>query len=79
MASNRILLDTNAVSDVMNGFPQVLEVLQQYDEYAVPSIVLGELYFMAENSARRVENYGRVEEFMKGIAVVEITRETARY
>lgn len=78
MMSNRVLLDTNAVSDVMNGFTEVLDILRRYESYAVPAIVMGELYFMVENSARKIENLARVEAFLDGVSVLPVTQETAK-
>lgn len=78
MTNSRILLDTNAVSDVMNGFAEVIDILRGYDSYAVPAVVMGELYFMVENSSRKIENRARVEAFLEGVSVLPVTQETAK-
>ena len=70
------LTDTNAVSDVFKGQDSVSRLIEQADEIYVPSIVLGELYFMAENSARRVDNYAQVEEFVKNRTVLDCNQLT---
>lgn len=60
----KFLLDTNAIIALMKGKPRLVARLRQYhpSDFAVPSVVLHELYYGACKSARVDENRRRVEE-----------------
>lgn len=75
--SGKLLIDTNAVSAVLEENSVVVAILVASDQIYVPSIVLGELYYMAENSGRKQANYERVARFMKGRIIVNCDAITA--
>jgi tRNA(fMet)-specific endonuclease VapC len=78
MSSAVYLLDTNAVIPMLNGDSAATKIINQSQRIYVPVIVLGELYFGAENSANVIANVKRVDEFMSRYAVLYCNNETAR-
>ncbi len=59
--SGRYLLDTNVVIAVLGEDAAVLDRLGAAQEVFLCSIVLGELYYGARNSARVAENVARID------------------
>ena len=72
------LLDTNAAIARINGDQMVEQLLQRADEIFVPVIVLGELYYGAENSAKMQENLGQIEHFRNSVVTLNCDADTAR-
>lgn len=62
--SGIFLADTNAVSDALKDNASILHIMTEADVIYIPSIVLGELYFMAENSAKQLANYAQINQFI---------------
>jgi tRNA(fMet)-specific endonuclease VapC len=58
-----IIVDMNAVSDFWRRVPQVMAHFDNPQTVFVPSVVIGELYYMALNSARKAENLERLDAF----------------
>ena len=77
--SGRILLDTNIVIALFAGDPAVTKKLAETEEVFVPSIVLGELYFGAHNSARVEENIARIGAFAESNTVLRCDSSTAKH
>ena len=75
----RFLLDTNIVTALFAQEAAVLQQLEQAMEVFLPSIVLGELYYGAEKSARAEANIERVQEFAARSAVLACDSETAQF
>jgi len=73
------LLDTNAAIAAINGDSALLVVTQTADQLFVSSVVLGELYFGAENSAKREKNMQTVEQFARDGHILSCDAETARW
>jgi tRNA(fMet)-specific endonuclease VapC len=63
------LPDTNAAVAYLNGNIAIATLLGGGTVF-ISSIVLGELYFGAENSSRRAENIARVAAFAEGRSIV---------
>jgi tRNA(fMet)-specific endonuclease VapC len=74
--------DTNIVIALFDADEAVLANLDLALEVFVPAIVLGELFFGAAKSARRVENVAKVERFAAASSVlacdVQVAREYGR-
>lgn len=71
------LLDTNAAIAVLSGNKKLRNQIQTEDVF-LSSVVLGELYFGAENSGRRVENLEKVDEISRACIVLTCDQQTAR-
>jgi tRNA(fMet)-specific endonuclease VapC len=72
------LLDTNAAIPLLNGDPVMKKMVSEADEIFIPVIVIGELYFGAENSGQVVTNIQRVDDFAARYAVLHCDVATAR-
>ncbi len=53
---NGNLMDTNVVVRILNGDTNLVQQLKQYNNLCSSSVVLGELLYGAEKSARSAEN-----------------------
>jgi tRNA(fMet)-specific endonuclease VapC len=54
-------------------------VVGSADEIFIPVIVVGELYFGAENSSRQADNIARVDEFITRYTILDCDVQTARF
>lgn len=72
------LLDTNAAIARINGNQAIEQLLQRADEIFVPVIVLGELYYGAENSAKVQENLEQIERLRANVITLNCDSDTAR-
>jgi tRNA(fMet)-specific endonuclease VapC len=72
-------LDTNIVIALFAQDANVLQQLGQAAAVFIPSIVLGELYYGAQKSARSEANVQRVTEFAAQSAVLVCDTETAQH
>jgi tRNA(fMet)-specific endonuclease VapC len=76
--SGEIALDTSAAVRFLNGDITVTERILALPEVTLPMIVVGELLFGAENSARPLQNLPRYLEFISACRAVPLGRETAK-
>lgn len=72
------LLDTSVAIAFINRDASVLEKVNEAAVIAVPSVVLGELYYGAEKSGRVRYNLDRIEEFSVGHVILSCDEGTAR-
>jgi tRNA(fMet)-specific endonuclease VapC len=77
--SGRVLLDTNIVIALFAKEAVVEQHLAETEEVFISSIVLGELYYGAQKSARVETNIARVNTFAAGSAVLGCDTATAQY
>ncbi len=75
--SGRYLLDTNIVIALFADDSRVLDHLQKADETFIPNVVIGELYYGAQKSARVTENMERIGKFVAKSAILACDEETA--
>lgn len=75
--SGEIALDTSAAIRFLNGDTTITERVLALPEIVLPTIVVGELLFGAENSTRPLQNLPRYLEFILACEVVPLGRETA--
>ncbi|RYE41716.1 MAG: PIN domain-containing protein [Sphingobacteriales bacterium] len=52
MTGNRILLDTNIISAWLKGDTTIAHNIDQSEDVYIPVVVIGELYYGAENSTQ---------------------------
>lgn len=76
--SGRVLLDTNIVIAFFAQEPIVLQNMQAVDQFLIPSVVLGELYFGARKSGKVAHNLKRIDELATTTAILGCDAETAR-
>jgi tRNA(fMet)-specific endonuclease VapC len=77
--TGRFLLDTNIVIALFAQDSSVLQHVGEADEVFVPAIVLGELYYGAQKSARIEENLGKIDEFASEAAILGCDEHTAKH
>lgn len=73
------LFDTNIVIGLFANESSITEKIKSYSgKIFIPSIVLGELFYGAGQSARKDENIKNIEEFGEASLVLDCDIETAR-
>lgn len=75
--NGRFALDTNILIALFGGDESVVGRFAESDELFVPSIVLGELYYGAYNSARVRQNVARIETLKRATTVLGCDGATA--
>jgi tRNA(fMet)-specific endonuclease VapC len=74
-----LILDTNAVSAMLDGDPQIKPLVKGATQIHIPAIVIGEYRFGLLQSSRR-SNYERsLERVMARAVVLNITESTASH
>src|SRR5882672_6053759 len=76
--SGKYLLDTNVVIALFAGEPWVRRHLEVSPDIFLPSMVIGELYYGACASGRKVANLQRIDELVKVSDVLTCDAQTAR-
>ena len=77
--SGRYLLDTNIIIALFAGEKTVLDAAQEAEEIFIPAIVIGELYYGAENSSKRQANLTRIDSFVEVNVILDCDASTARW
>ncbi|MEM7533083.1 MAG: type II toxin-antitoxin system VapC family toxin [Chloroflexota bacterium] len=75
--SGNYTVDTNIVIALFRDDKAVVEQVQRSTTIHVSSIVLGELYYGAEKSAKVAENIARIDQFVDDVVVVGCDRQTS--
>jgi tRNA(fMet)-specific endonuclease VapC len=75
--SGEIALDTSIAVRFLNGDTAIAERVLALPEIILPMVVVGELLFGAENSARSLQNLPRYLEFIEACIAIPLGRETA--
>ena len=75
----RVLLDTNAYTQLTRGDEQVVEIVETADEVLLSVIVVGELLFGFELGTRIEENVDILNSYLASskVSFVDVGRETA--
>jgi len=73
------LLDTNAVTDILDGNEAIERLLESAPNAFLPIIVVGEMFFGAERSGRVEANLKRAEDFIGQRKLLSRDLETARW
>lgn len=75
----RLLLDTNAVSALMRGHPEVARLVRNAERLLLSTIVMGELQFGFRNGSRSEQNRARLDAFLANpyVEVLPVTLDTA--
>lgn len=74
------LLDTNIVIGLFANESSITDKIKSFSgSILIPSIVLGELFYGAEQSTRKVENRKKIEELAEASIILECDTNTARF
>lgn len=74
-----MILDTNALSDFMEGNPLVGTILEGIGSHHLPAIVLGEYWFGLGKSKREGELRANIEGIIRSMQVLNVDAGTARH
>ena len=77
MAGNSYFIDTNIVVEFFRGNETVINHLNDNKDFAITAIVLGELEFGVQNSKQHRKHSEQLRDFMMGVDVINIDKETA--
>ncbi len=78
LTSGRYLLDSNIVVALFAGDGAVLARLRAATYFAIPIVVLGELYYGARKSQRTAANLDRVDTFADDNSILNCDHSTAQ-
>ena len=80
MNGEPFMLDTNIIIGFFKNDHSIVEKLKasEWKNIFVPGIVLGELFYGAEQSSKRTENIKRIENFIDTCQIMECNADTAR-
>lgn len=75
----RVLLDTNAYSDLMRGNEAVLDIISEANRVYLSVIVMGELYTGFRGGSLEQKNRSILQKFINRptVRIVQVTEETA--
>lgn len=76
--NGKYLLDTNIVIPLLAGDPWIKGNVRKSAEIFIPVMVIGELLYGAQKSARRAENISKIDEFIQANVILSCSTETAR-
>jgi tRNA(fMet)-specific endonuclease VapC len=76
--SGRLVLDTNALIDLIGGNVALRELVSQSEDIFVPTPALGELYFGAYRSGNVTQNIDRIDRFVSPYTTLLIDESTAK-
>ena len=71
------LLDTNIIIDWFRGDEKTISFLNNFD-FEIPVIVIGELFYGAENSSKKEKYFEQIKSFIKEVSIINSTNETAK-
>ncbi|MFN6946263.1 MAG: type II toxin-antitoxin system VapC family toxin [Cytophagaceae bacterium] len=78
MNGKRFLLDTNIVIGLFANEQAIINNIMSSETIFIPTIVIGELYYGAEQSSKKNENIKKIDEFASNSFVLECSTETAK-
>ncbi len=80
MSGKNYLFDTNIVIGLFANEPSIIERIKSHSgNIFIPSIVIGELFYGAEQSSKKETNKKRIEEFAQTSLIAECDLDTARF
>jgi tRNA(fMet)-specific endonuclease VapC len=71
------IVDTNVITKMLNGDMAAVELLKSVDKAIVTPTIVGELYYGAEKSARKQQNYDIFNATLSHMDFLPITKRTA--
>lgn len=77
MSGKGALLDTNVVIELLSGKEEVLDRLSEYDELLLSMVVVGELYYGAENSGRKTHHLQLIDAFLEQCTLLPVDQKVS--
>jgi len=78
LMNGKYLVDTNVIIQLLRSDERCIEFFNQADSIYIPVIVAGELFYGAQNSTRKQENFEIFSDFLSQYEIVEIDFSIAR-
>ena len=69
---NGSLLDTNVIAKLLNKDPAAISLIQKIDTLFTSIIVVGKLYFAADNSSKRDANFKNFQDALSCMEIIQI-------
>ena len=79
MSGKKFLLDTNIIIGLFASDENIVGQIKKAKELFIPSIALGELFYGAEQSAKKEINKNKIEAFAKASIVLHCDADTAKH
>jgi len=76
MTGEAFLLDTNIIIDLFGNDPEIHHKLDNC-EFAIPSVVVGELFYGARASSRVESRIDEIERFLNGKRIYSVDRKSS--
>lgn len=74
-----MILDTNAVSDFLDGIPGVVEIIGASTFHGLPVMVIGEYLYGLKSSREQAVREPRFEAFTRTCRLISVTPDTAAH
>jgi len=74
-----LIVDTNALSAILDGEPSIARVFERADVLAIPVITLGEYRFGISQSQLRAEHEKSLQRNLPLYQILDITEETSEH
>ncbi len=78
MSGDSYVFDTTVIIKIFGKDQKVIERAEECEEIFIPSIVIGELQYGAQNSKRKEENLEKIEQLSFMSSILHITEQTAK-
>ena len=75
--SGKCLVDTNVIIRLLRSDKRSIELFDNADEIYIPAVVAGELFYGAQNSARKQENLDIFNDFLSQYEIAEVNADVA--
>ena len=70
MVGNSYFIDTNIVIEFFRGNKKVISYLNENRDFAISTVVLGELEFGIQNAKEHQKHSNQLRDFMVGVNVI---------
>lgn len=77
MTGNKVLLDTNIISDWLKGNTEIADKIDEKEEVYIPAIVVGEMYYGAQYSSQVEKNIENILRLTERYQVLHVDKSTA--
>jgi tRNA(fMet)-specific endonuclease VapC len=75
--NGKCLVDTNVIIRLLRSDERSVALFDNADEIFIPAIVAGELFYGAQNSARKQENLNIFNDFISQYEIAEVNADVA--
>lgn len=73
------IFDTNIIINILNNNKEIIDLYTSYNDIAITSISLGELYYGAEKSINKLKNISIIDTLRENVKVLTIDENSSKY